>query len=683
MRPTRLPQVLFLLAISLALSGLAACPGGSSPSLSLDGLPPMQVRTPYDHQLEVKDAKQVVDFSVTGGRLPFGLQLEPEGRLHGVPIAVQHAAFTITAQPDSGSGTWEAEAQVTVSDSDGMRLLVEDLPVAGVGEAYSHSLSAVGGTPNSWSLIRARSFGAPAAEPNQPPPSSDELPTWLTLDGQTGALTGTTPASEQVLLLLVEASDGTHTAQETYAIRVGDATTPGWLQAKSEAYVARQSDLHVPSGLHLATEQNGCYSNYGDSCCWSATSMGGLAFRAAVLDTDEAYEQVAQRLDGLRTLRRITGLGIPGRAYEHRENIDGPCGDWTMHVGAEPGANPEQHEGQGEFAGYRFWVETSRDQITGNLWGHAIVYEALVNRPDLRALAAENIVSINQHIWDNQMKLIDLDGLTTNFGMMSGYGFDGLDPYEIGAYIDNGMNAIMLINWFQMAARVAVDTPTREAFAKRLHDLVSDRDNPEPGREFEHSYLDILEDNYAYAAYPPGANYFVDMKWYNAHMTFSNYFHAVRWAEDPDLRTALLDAFTTILWEDVETMASGCEKPELRRARREGNPHFSWQYLAAYGDRDPEVIFEALSQMMYWLAVPRQDYAIANPLDVETVPGHPDWACEVLPVHVRPQSSNYLWHRDPYRHTGGSDTPGREDGGGDGFVPYWMGRYFGFVPENI
>jgi len=667
-----------LLIAILSMTCFGGCPAGNSTSFSLDGLPDFHVRSPYLHQLVVSGTDQEIGFAVSGGRLPFGLQLEPDGRLHGVPIAVQQAEFTITASSSSGSGEWIADTAVTVSDPDGMRLLLEELPVAASDQSFSHTFTTVGGAPNSWSLERVRTFFAAAAEPNQPPPTSDDIPAWLSLDPATGVLSGTAPADEQVLLLLVEATQGTHTARETYALRVGDSSTPGWLLAKSEAYVTRQADRHLPSGLHLATEQSGCFSNYGDSCCWSSTSMGGLAFRAALLDTDEAYQQVEQRLEGLRTLRRITGLGIPGRAYEHRENIDGACGHWYM----DPAVNPDQHEGGAEFSDYRFWVETSRDQITGNLWGHAIVHETLVKRPDLRTLASENIVSVTQHIWDNEMKLIDLDGLTTNYGMMSGYGFDGFDPYVVGTTLANGMNAIMLINWFQMTSQIAADQGTREDFAERLQDLISDEQNPEPGREFEHSYLDILEDSYAYASYPPG-DYFVNMKWYNAHMAFSNFFHAVRWAEDHSLRQTLLDAFSKILWEDIEPMQSGCEKPELRRARREFNPHFSWQYLAAYGDRDPEVIFEALSQMMYWMAIPRTDYTIVNPLSVETVPGQPDWACEVLPVHVRPQSSNYLWHRDPYRHTGGNDTPGREDGGGDGFVPYWMGRYFGFVPSNI
>jgi hypothetical protein len=178
-------------------------------------------------------------------------------------------------------------------------------------------------------------------------------------------------------------------------------------------------------------------------------------------------------------------------------------------------------------------------------------------------------------------------------------------------------------------------------------------------------------------------DYFAETSWYNVHMGFSTFFHLVRRAENPELRRRTLEAFRTVLWEDAEPMASGCEKPEMRRARREWNPHYSWQYLAALGDRDAEAIFECLSMLMWFAEPPRRDYRVENPLGVETVPGHPDFACEAVPIHLRPPSSNYIWHREPYRHTGGMDTPGREDGGSDGFVPYWMGRYFGFVPSNI
>jgi hypothetical protein len=659
-----------LLACGLFLAGCSE----DSPLFSGGDLPEPQVRTRYDHDLAAREAV----FSVSAGRLPFGLQLEPDGRLHGVPVAVQHADFAVTATSESKTET--REFSLTATDAQGMRLLVEELPVAQPGQAYSHQLSASGGDPFDWSIVRGRTFFQGAGDPQEPLPNDDQAPAWLTLDPGTGVLSGTPDNQEVVILLLIEASDGSTSAQETYALRVGDPSQNGWLFQKSEGYVSRLLEVHVPSGLHLAREADGCYSNYGDSCCWTGTAMGGLAFRAAVLQTDAAAEKVSLLLEGLRTLRLITGVaGLPGRAYEHRENIDGACGQWHLR----PGENDSHYEGTGEYAGYRLWTETSRDQFTGNIWGHAVVCEVLPQRSDLRALAAENIAAMASHVWDNQMKIVDLDGLVTSYGTMSGYGFDGLDPYELGTQLENGMNAAMLLNWFQLASQLAPDAGTRQAFKNRLDDLIADRRNPAEGRDFEHSYLDLLEKNYAYSAYPAGVDYFTETSWYNVHMAFSTFFHLGRRAEDPELRRRTLEAFRAVLWEDAEPMASGCEKPEKRRARREWNPHYSWQYLAALGDRDAESIFECLSMLMWFADPPRRDYRVENPLGLETVPGHPDFACEAVPIHLRPPSSNYIWHREPYRHTGGQDTPGREDGGGDGFVPYWMGRYFGFVPSNI
>jgi len=535
------------------------CCSEDSPLMSGRNLPEPQIRTPYDQSLANRDAV----FSVSAGRLPFGLQLEPDGRLHGVPIAVQNADFTVTAT--SRSKTETREFSWTVTDAEGMRLLVEELPVARPGQAYSHQLSAVGGTPSGWRIVRARTFFAGAGDPEGPMPNDDQAPAWLSLDAVSGVLSGTPDAREAVVLLLIEAGS----AQETYALRVGDPAQDGWLLEKSQGYVERLLEVHVPSGLHLAREADGCYSNYGDSCCWTGTAMGGLAFRAAVLQTNAAAEEVSILLEGLRTLRLITGVeGLPGRAYEHRENIEGDCGQWYLN----PGENDSHYEGAGEYEGYRFQTETSRDQFTGNLWGHAVVHEVLPLQTDLREKAAENIVAMASHIWDNHMKIVDKDGLVTSYGVMSGYGFDGLDPYELGTQLENGMNAAMLLNWFQLASQVAPDQETRQAFKKRLDDLIADRRNPAEGRDFEHGYLDLLDKNYAYSAYPAGVDYFAETSWYNVHMAFSTYFHLVRRAEDPELRRRTLEAFRTVLWEDAEPMASGCEKPSMRRARREWKP---------------------------------------------------------------------------------------------------------------
>lgn len=223
------------IACSLLVCCVAfGCVEEKSSPFTLDGLPGPQVRASYEAQLTVPGFGEDVRFQVTQGRLPFGLVLEPDGRIHGMPTAVQLTRFTITASAPDRGRSWTSSGALSVIDPAGMRLLVEDLPVADPGQAYNHALTAVGGTPIAWRLVRARTFTAPAGEPNQPPPSEDGVPR-LSLDASSGVLSGTAPASEQVLLLLVEVTNGTAVAQEVYGLRVGDAALPGWLLAKSEA----------------------------------------------------------------------------------------------------------------------------------------------------------------------------------------------------------------------------------------------------------------------------------------------------------------------------------------------------------------------------------------------------------------------------------------------------------------
>jgi hypothetical protein len=40
-----------------------------------------------------------------------------------------------------------------------------------------------------------------------------------------------------------------------------------------------------------------------------------------------------------------------------------------------------------------------------------------------------------------------------------------------------------------------------------------------------------------------------------------------------------------------------------------------------------------------------------------------------------------IWHRSPYTLDGGDDN-GRERSGHDYTLPYWMGRYYGYIGEE-
>src|SRR5262249_36251123 len=75
-------------------------------TISTTSLPPATVVAPYSQAITVTGAVGPVKFAVTGGSLPDGLQLSPDGVISGVPTTATGAtpaSFTITATDSSGA----------------------------------------------------------------------------------------------------------------------------------------------------------------------------------------------------------------------------------------------------------------------------------------------------------------------------------------------------------------------------------------------------------------------------------------------------------------------------------------------------------------------------------------------------------------------------------------------------
>ena len=81
---------------------------------------------------------------------------------------------------------------------------------------------------------------------------------------------------------------------------------------------------------------------------------------------------------------------------------------------------------------------------------------------------------------------------------------------------------------------------------------------------------------------------------------------------------------------------------------------------------------------------PKTPFVPADPVEFAAVPDHPDGSCEPIPVQYR-KSADFVWQRDPYGivKSWPSDTMGRQWPGVDVITPYWMGRYFGFIPAGL
>jgi len=670
------PKLLILNILILFAATTAHAAG-----ISIPGSDTIEMKDYFKAPVEVEGWDEgTYTVEITEGRLPFGLRLADGATVEGYPAAVEETETVLVATGDDGRTT---EGRITFTTvKRGFNLLYRELPVAPVGEKTTVKLDFAGGKPPyGCAISRVETFTAGATEPGYRRPSTKEAPGWLEMGGSCELIAE--PDSEAVVLMVVTARDSSGSSDdEFYALRAAkDPAETGWLEKKVRDYNRDYQERFSPYGLTLEIEADGSYSGYGDAAIWTGTYLAGAAYYYAVTGEDYARKNMKKALDATTRLREITGVpGLIARAYENDEwkgVRDKPY--------IQPDASRNRYEvKEGPYKGWRFQSTASRDQYTGVFWGNGIVYE-LFDDPELKEQASENVVSMAAHIWDNDMHIMDVDGKPTRHGVMSGYGIQdhegevNYDPYTSPARVPNGFNCTLILNWFDLAAATAQDEETYNLWRGRYRDLISNEPNPAPGRSFERNYISHMKKLYVYGE---AFNSYWDTVWFNLNLLHNNYFHLVRNEQNDKLREKYRDLFR-YLWKDKKEMDSGCEYPEARRVERERNPHFTWQYLAAQGERDPDLIFNALSELMAFPAGPQQPFEIKVDVEIETVPGHEDWACEPIPIEFR-KDSGFVWQRNPYKPVHWEPAaPGRNRPAADVITPYWMGRYFGYIPGNI
>ncbi len=141
-------------------------------------------------------------WSITLGSLPAGLSLDANtGTITGTPKATGASNFTVQAIDAKGVG---ATKQFSITISGGLTITTAPgLPNGIIGLAYSATLSAAGGTPPyTWSV------------------SIGSLPTGLTLNSSTGAITGP-PSSAGSFKFTVQVTDSASvTATKQFTLNV-------------------------------------------------------------------------------------------------------------------------------------------------------------------------------------------------------------------------------------------------------------------------------------------------------------------------------------------------------------------------------------------------------------------------------------------------------------------------------
>ncbi len=606
------------------------------------------VRAPLEFTLavgvEVPGALFGAETRVTGiveGHLPHGLLLTHAGTLRGRPSVEQDAVTTLALETLDGVTT---EETVTFRVRSGApAILLAHPPAAAIGWDYAHAfeLADLDG-PATWTIRR----GA--------------LPPGITLDAAAGTLSGS-PTKTGVYAFVIRGGSETVGAERAYAIRVGDPV----LQGYAETFRFDGIEDLSPSGMILSRDPAGVYQDYGDSGMWNGTYAAGIAWRYAWLRTDAAAADLQYMVDDLTRFREITGVpGLTCRGYEHDEWMEAGLPGPQQH----PDVTDEGH--LSDAPGYEGWTwkgDTSRDQVTGLVLGNALIHDVAPGPPIAEA-AAENLVEMALHVWDNGMQLVDPDGEATHYGDCSAYCIEGFCPMPI----PNGFGACLTGSWLVAAAHAAAGAEQERlaAFVTRiLGEEAPPADAENPG---EYDYLGTMD-----ASFYSFMNY--ETRWYNVNLASDSFYTFARLLPDGPVRDRLIGYWTDILWTD-----KGTENTK-RRVQSLANPWWSFLYLAGTQRYDADAVYDGLVQLINFMPPPRLGVDIHNsdlyPVDPDS-PADAPWTVEPLPADQQCSGTNFVWQRNPFA----LDCGGRADtqwAGTDFLAPYWLGVVYGYVSDNL
>lgn len=400
---------------------------------------------------------------------------------------------------------------------------------------------------------------------------------------------------------------------------------PYTLERKAEFFEVGIQERHNRYGYvtSSALEKEGdlstsVYTASDNDGLWTALYIAAESFRYAVTKEAESQKLAQKSLRALMRLEEITTIdGFPARAIIRKgEKVHQSHGEWH-----------DTPDGQWEWKG-----DTSSDEIDGHLFAYSVYYDLVADEEEKQEIAAV-VGRIMTHIVDNDFLLVDVDGEHTRWGIWS--------PKLLNAtWIDQqGLNSLEILAHLKSAYHITGNEKFQEAYLYLIN---------------EHHYaLNIIEQK---IILPAEVNHSDD------ELAFISYYPLLKYEDDPNLRTIYLLSLERS-WQ--------IERPERC-------PLWNFIYGAlTKNDCDVENSRDTLRRIPMDLI--RWTVKNSHRADIEIDPEYGRFSepqsVKVLPADER---ATMKWNGNPYRLDSGSDGRSEEDGTFF-LLPYWMGRYYGFL----
>ncbi len=148
---------------------------------------------------------------------------------------------------------------------------------------------------------------------------------------------------------------------------------------------------------------------------WTGRYLAGVGYQYAVTKDPSIRDHGGQILVALRRLQEVTGKpGLLARGYVKGH---GPVLDYER----DGRDSPEWHQGQGEYADYRWYGDVSVDNFNAILYGYAVYFD-LAADPQQKAMIRHDVRRLMTHLLENHCRIVDVDGQVTRYGHV------GIDP---------------------------------------------------------------------------------------------------------------------------------------------------------------------------------------------------------------------------------------------------------------
>ena len=368
------------------------------------------------------------------------------------------------------------------------------------------------------------------------------------------------------------------------------------------------------------------------------------AFHYAVTKDTAVKARAKQAYDALEFLQTITQTpGFVARTVipSSWKTMADPNRTWSDQQWAEaevenPREKRVEHLWRLSADGkWRWKGNTSSDEITGHLFGYLFYYD-LVADPREKKRVASHICNIVDYIVDGGFVLRDIDGKATEWGVWSPEKLNH-DPDWAA---ERGVNSLEMLSYLKLAYHVS-GNPKYQKIYKNLAFKHNYAENARHAKTYEPSWRTHIDDELLALAFPA----------------------LLLYEKDPNLKA--------IYRESLDWWYKGL--------KADRSPFFDFIYGALSGKNpQPAVSAFALRDASLDLVRWRVDNSRREDLHLVRRPELESLQTDrLVPLSER---GVMRWDNNPWNAVQG-DGGWTESSGVWWLLPYWMGRYYGFIAE--